>query len=89
MLAAERRTTFVPPVNQYLLRARDGPGSVDAQKQVHTHIYTQRRKLVAALRLKPSSADSKTCVCGFFFFLDSHFSLHGHGFINQMTSSGS
>ena len=68
MLAAERRTTFVLLVNQYLLSARDGPGSVGAQKQVHTHIYTQRRKLVAGLRLKSSSADSKTCVCVFFFF---------------------
>lgn len=67
MLAAERRTTFVLPVNQYLLRARDGPGTVVAKKQVHTQRYTQRRKLVAGLRWKPSSADSKTCVCGFFF----------------------
>ena len=42
MLAAEKRTTFVLLVNQCLSTAHDGPGSVDAQKQVYTHILTHR-----------------------------------------------
>lgn len=36
VLAAKGRTTFILSVHQYLLGARDGPGSVNVQKQLHS-----------------------------------------------------